>query len=124
MYILSGHNFYYRIEEPSKGYSSQPDDSDDGNDRALLIACVFISLAFNILFLIIIGFAFKKNRALVKSNRQLVTRDGLHYSRVNDRMDIDEVNVNTNDESSTSSSNSSSPSPVNDNNDDEPMIEL
>ena len=85
-----------------------------------------MSIAFNVVFLFIICFAFKRNRSLANSNRQLVTRDGLHYSRVNDRMDIDEVNINSNDENSTSSSNSSSPSPVNgDNNDDDgPMIDL
>lgn len=77
--------------------------------------------------MIIISFAFKKNRKLARSNQQLVTRDGLHYSRVNDRIDIDVVDLNTNDDdnSTSSSSNSSSPSPVDDNdNDDEPMIEL
>lgn len=53
-----------------------------------------------------------------------MTSRGLRYSRINDRMDIDEVNINTNDDNSSSSS---SPSPVSGNNDDiddEPMIEL
>ena len=117
---------YCRVVEPAKRYSSeQENQGNSDNNEKLLIASVFISIAFNIVFLIIICFAFKRNRSLTRSNRQLVTRDGLHYSRVNDRMDIDEVNINSNDENSASSS-SSSPSPVNghNNDDDEPMIDL
>ena len=126
------HNVFIIIStvDPPKGQSSdhqsnQESQSNKDDNQWLLITCVSISIAFNILFIIIIGFVFKKNRALTRSNDQLATRGGLHYSRINDRMDIDEVNINTNDDDSDTS-NSSSPSPVNGNNndDDEPMIEL
>ena len=106
--------------DPAKGYSNS---GNSDTSEKLLVTCVLISIAFNILFIIIICFAFKKNRALAKSNHQLVTRDGLHYSRVNDRIDIDELDINHNSGSSSDSSSCSTPSLVIGNNDD-PMIEL
>ena len=124
MYTCLDYNFVahnYRIVDPTKGYSSDQDNVSSDASEKLLVSCVLISIAFNILFIVIICFAFKKNRVLARSNHQLVTRNGLHYSRINDRMDIDEVD--NNDGSSSDSSSSSSPSPVN-GNDDDPMIEL
>jgi len=113
--------FYYRIVHDPNDKSTQQEQQSSKSDKTegLLVSCVFISIAFNILFLIIIGFAFKRNRALVRSNRQLLTRDGLHYSRVNDTINIDDQSNTSSDSRSTSPVNSND---IND--DDDPMIEL
>lgn len=106
--------------QPSEQNSENESESDN---QWLLITCVFISIAFNILFVVIISLTFRRNRALARSNHHLVTGGGFHYSRINDRMNTDEANDEDNSDTSNSSS---SPSPVNgdDNDEDEPMIEL
>ena len=113
--------FHCSIVDSTNSQSSNSEDESD--NHWLLVTCVFISIAFNILFMVIIGLTFRKNRALTRSNRQLVTRGGFHYSRINDRMNSDEAN---DEDNSNTSNTSSSPSPVNgdDDNEDDPMIEL
>ena len=114
--------FHCRIVDPTSSQSTDQNSENESDNQWLLVTCVFISIAFNILFMVIISLTYRKNRALARNNHQLVTGGGIHYSRINDQMNTDEAN--TEDDSNTS--NSSSPSPVNgdDNDEDEPMIEL
>ncbi|XP_065891527.1 VPS10 domain-containing receptor SorCS2-like [Dysidea avara] len=104
------------VQQTSSSSENHKSDTDNSSPW-LLVVCVFISILFNIIFLAIIAFAYKRNRHLLKSNRQLATRDGLSYSRVNNDSDSEIVTIS-----------SASPSPTNrdidTDDDDEPMIDL
>jgi len=93
----------------TSGPTSTPDK--ESSSPWLLVVCVFISIFFNIIFLAIIIFTYRRNCR--RRNRQLATLDGLSYSRVNN----DDVIISSGSLSPTNSGHD-------DNDDDEPMIDL
>ena len=117
MYYVTSAMCHFRMVQQTSSSSENHKSDTDNSSPWLLVVCVFISILFNIIFLAIIAFAYKRNRHLLKSNRQLATRDGLSYSRVNNDSDSEIVTIS-----------SASPSPTNrdidTDDDDEPMIDL
>ena len=97
--------------------SSTPDNKESSTPW-LLVVCVFISILFNIIFLAIIIFTYKRNCR--RLNYRHAVLDGLSYSRVNNDSDSENVTISSTSLSPTNSDHRDS----GDEDDDEPMIDL
>jgi len=106
---------HFRIVQQTSSTLSADKDSSSSSSPWLLIVCVFISILFNIIFLAVIVFAYKKK---LKKHRQLTTHEGLSYRRVNNDSDSENFTIESAMSSPTSSGHNNS------DDDDDPMIDL